>query len=323
MSNRITYSQAFQSGVREEMSRDANIFILGTDLFERGGHFAQVKGLGPEFGPSRVRDTPISEAAMVAAGVGAALNGTRPIVEMNFVDFALGAMDEIVNQAAKIRYMWGVPVPLVIRATSGVAFFAAQHNNSLEAWFCHMPGLAVAAPYTPFDTKALIKTALRSEDPVVFLMHKKLSGVKGEVGGPDDLISFGQAVIRRPGRHATVVSYSYMVEKALSAAANLAREGINIEVIDLRTPFPLDLETIESSVKKTGRLVVAEEAPRHGGVSAEVAAAVQESVFSYLDKPILRVGARHSPIPHSPPLIETIVPQASHIEQAVRYSLGP
>lgn len=321
MSEELTYSQAYRAGVREEMERDPAIMILGTDLFERGGHFAQVHGLGPEFGEKRVRDTPISEAAMVAAGVGSALNGLRPIVELNFIDFAFGAMDEIANQAAKIRHMWGVPVPLVIRATSGVALSAAQHNNSLEAWFCHMPGLAVAMPSTPADAKGLIKTALRADDPVIFMMHKRLTGAKGPVGGPDELVPFGQAAVRRTGKDATLVSYSHMVETSLSAADALSKDGIDVEVIDLRTPFPLDLDTIETSVKKTGRLVVASEAPRLGGVGSEIAASIQESVFFYLDQPVIRVGAPHVPIPHSPPLIEALVPQPADIERAIRLSL--
>jgi acetoin:2,6-dichlorophenolindophenol oxidoreductase subunit beta len=321
MSEVLTYSQAFQAGVREEMERDPSILILGTDLFERGGHFAQVHGLGPEFGSKRVRDTPISEAAMVAAGVGAALNGARPLVELNFIDFAFGAMDEIANQAAKIRHMWGRSVPLVIRATSGVATSAAQHNNSLEAWFAHTPGLAVAMPSNPSDTKGLIKTALRADDPVIFMMHKRLTGAKGPAGGPDDLVPFGQAAIRRVGKDVTVVTYSHMVETALTAASELSQEGIDVEVIDLRTVFPLDLETVESSVKKTGRVVVASEAPRQGGIGAEVAAAIQENVFFYLDAPVRRVGARHAPIPHSMPLVEAIVPGVADIRRAVLLTL--
>ena len=323
MSNELTYSQAFQDGVREEMERDPSIIILGTDLFERGGHFAQVFGLGAEFGDQRVRDTPISEAAMVAAGVGAALNGARPIVELNFIDFAFGAMDEIANQAAKIRHMWGAPVPLVIRATSGVAFGAAQHNNSLEGWFSEMPGLAVAMPSTPADTKGLIKTALRSDDPVIFMMHKRLTGAKGPAGRPDELIPFGVASIRRPGSDVTLVSYSHMVETSLVAAAVLADEGVDVEVIDLRTTFPLDLDMIETSVKKTGRVVVASEAPGYGGVAAEVAASIQEHCFFYLDQPVTRISGARSPIPHSPPLIEALVPQASDIAATVRRVMAP
>lgn len=313
----MTLAQAFHAGVREEMARDGSIFILGTDLYIRGGHWAQVKGIGPEFGIERVRDTPISEAAMVAAGVGAALNGMRPIVDLNFIDFVFGAMDELVNQAAKIRYMWGRPVPIVIRATAGVAFGAAQHNNSLEAWFAHTPGLLVAYPSTPGDTKGLIKAALRGEDPVVFLMHKTQSGDRGEVGGPDEIVPFGEAVVRRQGTTVTVAAYSVMVSRALKAAEILAERGIDVEVIDLRTVFPLDYATIEASVKNTGRLVVAGEAPRLGSITAEIAAAIQEAVFGYLDAPVVRVGAAHSPIPHSPVLFQAIAPQVADVQRAI------
>ena len=174
--------------------------MLGTDLYERGGHWAQVTGLGPQFGRGRVRNAPISEAAMVAAGVGAAMNGLRPVVDLNFLDFAFGAMDEIVNQAAKVRYWWGMPVPLVVRGTTGFAGGGAQHNNPVETWFCHVPGLLVAMPSTPWDAKGLIKTALRGEDPVIFGMHKMLTGARGKAGGPEDLVPFGRAVVRRPGQ---------------------------------------------------------------------------------------------------------------------------
>jgi pyruvate dehydrogenase E1 component beta subunit len=321
MSASLTLSQAFQQGVSEEMKRDPTVFVMGTDLYERGGHWAQVKGLGAEFGPERIRDTPISEAAMIAAGVGAALNGMRPIVDLNFIDFVFGGMDEVINQAAKVRYMWGVPVPLVIRGTAGVAFGAAQHNNSLEAWFSHMPGLLVATPATPADTKGLIKSALRGEDPVIFLMHKMLTAARGSVGGPDDLVPFGRALVVREGRDVTVAAYSIMVSKALQAADNLAGQGIEAEVVDLRTPFPLDLDTVEASVRKTNRLIVAGEAPRHGSITSEVAASAQEAVFDYLDAPVLRVGAAHAPIPHSPPLIEALIPQVADVERAVRYAV--
>jgi acetoin:2,6-dichlorophenolindophenol oxidoreductase subunit beta len=316
-----TLSQAYQQGVSEEMQRDPAVFVIGTDLYERGGHWAQVKGLGAEFGPERIRDAPISEAAMLAAGVGAALNGMRPIVDLNFIDFVFGGMDEVINQAAKIRYMWGVPVPVVIRGTAGVAFGAAQHNNSLEAWFSHMPGLLVATPATPADTKGLIKSALRGEDPVIFLMHKMLTAARGPVGGPDDLVPFGRAVVVREGKDATVVAYSIMVSKVLKAAENLATQGIEIEVIDLRTPFPLDLDTVEASVRKTNRLIVAGEAPRNGSIVSEVAASAQEAVFDFLDGPVLRVGADHAPIPHSPPLMEALIPQVEDVERAVRYAV--
>lgn len=317
MNSLHTLSQAFQEGVREEMGRDESIFILGTDLYIRGGHWAQVQGLGPEFGRDRVRDTPISEAAMMAAGVGSALNGMRPIVDLNFVDFIFGAIDEVVNQAAKIRYMWGAPVPLVVRATAGVAFGGAQHNNSVEAWFAHMPGLFVAMPATPADTKGLIKSALRGQDPVIFLMHKMLSGVRGEVGGPDDMVPLGKAQICRSGNDVTLVTYSITVKKGLEAAELAAAKGIDVEVIDLRTVFPLDLGLIETSVKKTNRLVVAGEAPLFGSIASEVAASIQEALFDYLDAPVVRVGGEHTPIPYSPPLFDAVIPQSADIAQGI------
>lgn len=313
-----TYSQAFAQGMREEMARDDRIFALGTDLYDRGGHFGQVFGLGKEFGIERIRDMPISEAAMVAAGVGSALNGMRPVVDLNFIDFAFGAMDEIVNQAAKMRYMFGTPVPIVIRGTSGVALYAAQHNNSLESVFAHLPGLLVATPSTPADTKGLLKTALRGQDPVIFMMHKRLSGTRGEVGGPDDLVPFGQAAIRRTGSDVTIVAYSQMVLKAMEAATALAATGIEAEVIDLRTVMPLDFATVAESVRKTGRLVSATEEPTFASIASEVAARTQETVFDWLAGPVVCVGAKHSPIPHSPTLIDVVIPQAADIERAAR-----
>jgi pyruvate/2-oxoglutarate/acetoin dehydrogenase E1 component len=314
----MTLSQAFAEGVAEEMERDPAVFVVGTDLFIRGGHWAQVKGLGERFGRERIRDAPISEAAMVGAGVGAALNGMRPIVDLNFIDFVFGAMDEVVNQAAKIRYMWDVPVPLVIRGTAGIAFGAAQHNNQIESWFAHMPGLLVATPSTPADAKGLIKSALRGADPVVFLMHKMQTGLRGEVGGPDELVPYGRAAVRREGADVTLVGYSVMATKALEAAQRLEREGIDCDVIDLRTVFPLDLQAVAASVRKTGRLVVAGESTRIGSIASEVAAAIQESCFDDLDAPIERVGAVHAPIPHSPALFKALVPDVDDIARAAR-----
>jgi pyruvate dehydrogenase E1 component beta subunit len=314
----MTLSQGFALGIAEEMRRDPTVFVLGTDLLRRGGHWAQVRGLGEQFGPERIRDAPISEAAMMATGVGAALNGMRPIVDLNFADFVFGAIDELVNQAAKVRYMWGAPVPLVVRGTNGVAGGAAQHNNSVEAWFAHVPGLVVAMPATAGDAKGLIKTALRGEDPVVFLMHKLLTGRRGEVGGEDELVPFGQAAVRRSGADVTVVCWSAMVHRALDAAERLAGDGIDCEVLDVRTLFPLDIETIAASARKTGRIVVAEEAPRFAGAGAEIAALVQERCFDWLDAPVTRVGAPRVPIAHSPALWQHVVPDAAAIAAAVR-----
>jgi acetoin:2,6-dichlorophenolindophenol oxidoreductase subunit beta len=317
----VTAGQAFQQGLAEEMERDSSIFVLGTDLFIRGGHFAQVKGIGPRFGHDRVIDAPISEAAMVAAGVGAALNGMRPLIDLNFIDFAFGAMDEIANQAAKASYLWGRPVPMVIRASSGVALYAAQHNNSLEAWFMHMPGLITVMPSNAADTKGIIKSSVRSDDPVIFLMHKRLTGVRGEVGGPDELVPLGRAAIARPGSDVTIVSSGIVVNKVLKAADVLANVGVEAEVIDLRTIFPLDAQLIEDSVRKTGRVLVVTEEPPFASVASEIAATVQEEVFEYLDAPVQRVTAAHSPIPHSPGLMEALIPQVDTIVSAVRGSM--
>lgn len=314
----VTYSQAFQQGMHEEMERNDRIFVIGTDIYDRGGHFAQLKGLGERFGHERVRDAPISEAAMVAAGVGAALNGCHPMVDLNFMDFAYGAMDEIINQAAKIRYMWGRPVPLVVRATAGVAGGGAQHNNSLQAWFASTPGLTVVFPSRAWDVKGLIKSALRTDDPVIFMMHKRLSGARGEAGGPDDLVPIGSARVVRPGEHVTVITYGYSVLVAEKAAEKLAADGIDIEVIDLRTLFPLDLDTILASVRRTGRVVVMDEAPKHGSLAAEIAATIQEEAFFYLDQPVRRVSGAHVPIPHSPPLLEAVLPNEEDLAAAVR-----
>ena len=321
MSELVTVGQAFQQGLREEMTRDETVFVLGTDLFIRGGHFAQVKGIGPEFGRDRVIDAPISEAAMVAAGVGAAMNGMRPLIDLNFIDFAFGAMDEIANQAAKARYLWGKPVPLVIRASSGIALYAAQHNNSLEAWFMHTPGLVVVMPSNARDTKGILKSALRGDDPVVFFMHKRLTGARGEVGGPDELVPIGKAAVVREGRSATLVSGGIVVGKVMRAAEALARDGIEVEVIDLRTIFPLDTETIEASVRKTGRLIVVTEEPPYASVASEIAASLQESVFEYLDAPVARLTAAHAPIPHAPNLMEALIPQVEDVVRTVRRSL--
>jgi pyruvate/2-oxoglutarate/acetoin dehydrogenase E1 component len=313
----LTYSAAFAEGVAEEMATNPDIFVIGTDLVERGGHWAQVKGLAQQMGPGRVFDTPISEAAMVATGVGAAVAGLHPIVDLNFIDFAFGAMDEIANQAAKVKFMLGRPVPLVIRATAGIAHGGPQHNNSLEAWFMHMPGLVVAVPFRPYDAKGLIKTALRAAEPVIFLMHKRLTGVRGPVGGPDDLVAFGSAHISREGDGCTIVTYGAAVDKAMQAADVLAASGVSAEVIDLRTLVPLDLATITASARKTGHVVVLDEAPKFAGPSAEIAAAVQEAAFEYLDAAVTRVGAWHSAVPEGPGQFDQLLPSVDDVVRAV------
>jgi acetoin:2,6-dichlorophenolindophenol oxidoreductase subunit beta len=321
MSDLFTVGQAFQQGLSEEMERNDSVFVLGTDLFIRGGHFAQVKGVGPRFGHDRVIDAPISEAAMVAAGVGAAMNGMRPVIDLNFIDFAFGAMDEIANQAAKARYLWGKPVPLVIRASSGVSLFAAQHNNSLESWFMHTPGLVVVMPSNAQDTKGLLKSALRGDDPVIFFMHKRLTGSRGVVGGSEDLVPIGKAAVLREGSDVTLVAAGIVVNKLVKAADELAKEGIGAEVIDLRTIFPLDFETVTESVRKTGRAVIVSEEPPYASVASEIAASVQEGVFEYLDAPVQRLTAAHTPIGHAPNLMEAVIPQVEHVVASVRESI--
>jgi pyruvate dehydrogenase E1 component beta subunit len=318
VSEQLTYSQAYRAGLAEEMADNDRIFVMGTDILLRGGHFAQVFGLGESFGAERIRDVPISEAAMIAAGVGSALGGMRPVVDLNFQDFAFGGMDELCNQAAKIGYMFEVPVPLVVRATNGIAAGGAQHNNVIESWFAEIPGLNVAVPATPEDAKGLIKTALHLDSPVMFLMHKVLTGLRGEVGGPDVRVPFGVAKIVREGTDATLVAYGVTVRTCVQAAERLAEEGVSVEVIDLRTLYPLDRETVVESVRKTGRAVMVDESAGYGGVSAEIAASLQASAFDYLAGPILRVHAPHSPVPQSPPLLEALLPDSAKVATAVR-----
>jgi acetoin:2,6-dichlorophenolindophenol oxidoreductase subunit beta len=298
------------------MAANPDIFVIGTDLIHRGGHWAQVKGLADLLGPGRIFDSPISEAAMVATGVGAAMAGLHPIVDLNFVDFAFGAMDEIANQAAKVEFMLNRPVPLVIRATAGVAHGGPQHNNSLEAWFMHMPGLMVAVPSNPYDAKGLIKTSLRMNDPVVFLMHKRLTGVRGLVGGPDDLVPFGAANVVQVGGDCTIVTYGAALATALQAAEILAGSGVSAEVIDVRTLAPLDLDTITASARKTGHVVVLDEAPKFAGPSAEIAAAVQEAAFEYLDAPVTRVAARRLQVPEGAGGYEQVLPAVEDVVRA-------
>jgi pyruvate/2-oxoglutarate/acetoin dehydrogenase E1 component len=318
----LTYSAGFASGVAEEMARNPDIFVIGTDLVHRGGHWAQIKGLVEIVGPGRVFDAPISEAAMVATGVGAAMAGMHPIVDLNFVDFAFGAMDEIANQAAKIPFMLGRPVPLVVRATAGVAHGGPQHNNSLESFFMNLPGMNVLVPAFPYDVKGLIKTALRTQEPVMFLMHKRLTGTRGPVGGDDELVPFGSANVVRTGTDCTVITYGGGVAKALAASEKLDEEGTSSEVIDLRTLSPLDVATCVASVKKTGRAIVLDEAPKIAGPGAEIAATVQELAFEYLDAPIGRLGAVQTVIPESPALLDKVLPTADDVVAAVRHTFA-
>jgi len=319
----VTYAEALNRALREEMRRDPAVFVMGEDVagWGGGGVFGVTRGLVDEFGAERVRDTPISEEAIAAVAVGAAATGSRPVAEIMYVDFIGLAMEPIVNQAAKLRYMFGgkARVPLVIRAQEGAGRGnAAQHSQSLEAWFCHIPGLKVVTPSTPADAKGLLKGAIRDDNPVIFLEHKALYFSKGPVADGDHTVPLGVADIKRVGRDVTVVGIHTMVGKALKAADELAEQGIELEVIDPRTLVPLDEQTIIESVKKTGRLIVSHEAYTRGGYGAEIISRVIEAAFDYLDAPPLRVCARDVPVPYSEVLETAALPQVQDLVAAAK-----
>ena len=319
----ITYAEALNEALREEMRRDGSVFVMGEDVavWGGGGIFGVTKGLVEEFGPERVRDTPISEEAIAAVAVGAAATGSRPVAEIMYVDFIGLAMEPIVNQAAKLRYMFGgkARVPLVIRAQEGAGRGnAAQHSQSLEAWFCHIPGLKVVTPSTPADAKGLLKSAIRDDNPVIFLEHKALYFTKGAVPAGDVTIPLGVAEIKRSGGDITVVGVHTMVGKALQAAEQLATDGIELEVIDPRSLVPLDEAAIVDSVKKTGRLIVSHEAYTRGGYGGEIISRVVEAAFDYLDAPPVRVCARDVPVPYSAVLETAALPQVDDLVAAAR-----
>jgi 2-oxoisovalerate dehydrogenase E1 component len=319
----VTYALAIQQTLREEMARDQSVVVLGEDVTI--GVFGVTMGLVSEFGEARVLDTPISENIIAGAAVGAAMTGLRPVAEIEFSDFLTCCMDPIINQAAKLRFMTAgqVKVPLVIRTNSGAGFSAAaQHSQSLEALFMHVPGLIVAAPSTPKDAKGLLATAIRSDNPVLFFENKALYFTSGEVPQGEFLIPFGKADIKRAGKDVTVVAFSAMVQKALAVAEKLQQEGVSVEVIDPRTLVPLDKEAIITSVKKTGRLVIIEEGCLTCGFGAEVAALVGKEAFDHLDAPIERVAALDTPVPFAPVLEQTVIPNEEKIEAAIRAVLG-
>ncbi|MEM3694944.1 MAG: alpha-ketoacid dehydrogenase subunit beta [Candidatus Bathyarchaeia archaeon] len=319
---KITYREALREALREEMQRDPTVFLLGEDIGKYwGGAFKVTEGLAEEFGEERVRDTPISESAIIGTGVGAAITGMRPVAEIMFGDLTALAMDQIANQAAKIRYMFGgqAKCPLVIRTPFGAGVnIASHHSQSLEAWFMHVPGLYVAVPSTPYDVKGLLKSAIRGNNPVMFCEHKLLYPVEGEVPEGEYTIPFGVADVKREGADATIVATLYMVHKALNAAKKLESEGISVEIVDPRTLTPLDKQTIIKSVKKTGRLVIVSEDCKTAGVSAEIAAVVAEEAIDYLDAPIKRVAEPDTPIPFSPPLEQYVIPDEKAIIKAVK-----
>lgn len=317
----IEYREAIREAVIEEMDKDKSVFLIGEDIGVYGGAFRAYKGLLEKYGPERVVNTPISEIGIVGAGVGAALTGQRPIVEIMFIDFTTLAMDQIVNQAAKIRYMTGdsLNVPMVIRTQGGAGRgVAAQHSQSLEAWFYHVPGLKVVMPATSYDVKGLLKTAIRDDNPVVFLEHKMIYLLKGEVPEEEYTIPFGEADIKREGSDITIVAYSNMLFKSLEAAKELEKDGISCEVVDPRTLVPLDIDTIIDSVKKTGRLVVVTEACKRGSVASDISAKVTEKAFDWLDAPVKIVAGLNTPIPYNSTLEQASIPHTKDIVAAVK-----
>lgn len=318
----VTYRAAVAQALSEEMERDPNVILLGEDVGRFGGAMAATKGLYDRFGPTRVIDTPISEAAIIGTALGASITGLRPVAEIMFIDFTAIAMDQIANQVAKARYMSGgqVAAPLVIRTQGGAGkSYAAQHSQNLEVWFAAIPGLHVVMPATPADAKGLLKSAIRSDDPVMVVENKLLYGDTGEVpSSPDFLVPIGRAEVVRPGRSATVVSYSRQLLEALRAAEACAESGIECEVIDLKSVSPLDIETVLLSVRKTGRVVVVEEGHRSFGVGAELSAEITERAFDVLRAPVVRVASLDNPIPFSPVLEKATIPDAEKIARAVK-----
>jgi len=318
----IKYREAISEALREEMIRDKTVFVMGEDVGQFGGVFQATATLYKDFGASRVLDTPISEAAIVGAALGSALAGLRPVAEIMFVDFTSIAMDQIANQCAKFHFMTGgqAIIPLVIRTQGGVGIGdAAQHSQSLEAWHTHIPGLKVVMPSTPADAKGLLKASIRDDNPVVFIEHKMLYLNEGPVPEDDDyMIPIGKADIKREGEDVTIIAWSKMVVDSLEAADDLEKEGIQAEVVDLRTLNPLDLETILISVKKTSKVVIVHEACKTGGFGGEVAALIMENAFDYLDAPVERVTGLDTPIPYAEPLYRAVIPNPDWIKQGVK-----
>ncbi len=324
----LGYREALREAMREELARDESVFLLGEDIADPfGGSYKVTLGLSTEFGANRVRNTPLAEEAILGAALGSALTGMRPVAEIMYVDFMTNCIDMVVNQAAQIRYMSGgqVKVPLVVRTQGGAGrSSAAQHAKSLEAWFCHIPGLKVVMPATPYDAKGLLKAAIRDDNPVMFIEHKMLTmeSVTGPVPEDDYVVPLGVASVCREGEDVTVIATSGMVRRALSAAEQLEAEGISVEIIDPRTLVPLDEETILASVRKTNRVVIAHEAFERGGFGGELAALIGNKAFDDLDAPIERVAATNTPIPFAPNLEDVVIPGTERIVAAVRKVTG-
>ena len=321
----LTLAQAVREALAEEMRRDSRVFILGEDIAEAGHPFKVLTGLVEEFGPERVLDTPISEAGFTGVAVGAAMTGLRPVVDIMFGDFVTLIMDQMVNQAAKVHYMSGGKwrVPMVLRTTLGATRrSAAQHSQSLHAWFCHIPGLKVALPSTPYDAKGLLKTAIRDENPVAFFEDKMMYRLKGPVPEEEYTIPLGAADIKREGTDITIVATSSMVQVALGAAKLLEEAAISAEVVDPRTLWPLDEKTLINSARKTSRVIVMDEGYGRYGVAAEIASVISEGAFFDLEAPVKRLGAMHVPIPFSPPLEDATVPTEQSVFEAARAMCG-
>jgi len=316
----MTYLDAIRQGIWEEMERDPNVFLLGEDIGAYGGAFKVTAGMLEKFGEARVIDTPICESAIVGAAVGAALMGLRPVAEMQFMDFISCGFDQIVNMAAKIHYRWGPAVPLVIRGPSGAGVHGGPfHSQSNEMWFVHTPGLKVVIPATAYDAKGLIKAAIRDDNPVIFFEHKYLyRRIKEEVPEDDYTVPLGQAAVRREGRDITVITYGAMVWTALEAAAELEKEGLSLEVVDLRTLLPYDEQAVLASVRRCNKVILLHEDTRTGGMAGELAALITEKAFEDLDGPIVRVTAPDTPVPFSPPLEEYFLPNAQKVIEAAR-----
>jgi len=321
----IMYRDAIREALAEEMRANPRVFVMGEDVAAHGGNFLVTTGLYEEFGEGRIFDTPLSESVLVGAGVGAAMLGMRPVVEVMYADFAAIAMDALVNHAAKVSYMSGgaVMAPMVVRMAYGAGRRSgAHHSQSVESWLTNVAGLTIVAPSTAYDAKGLLKAAIRTPNPVVFLEHKLLYAKKSEVPEGEYTVPLGLADVKRTGEDVTLIAFGRMVDVCLSAARTLVKEGISVEVVDLRSLQPLDEETILASVKKTGRLVIVHEAPVRGGFGSEVAAVVSEKALGYLDSPIKRVGAPWVPVPFSPSLEDAYLPQESDVVAAAKSVLA-
>jgi pyruvate/2-oxoglutarate/acetoin dehydrogenase E1 component len=323
--SQLSMSRALRAALHEEMARDPQVILIGEDLGKKGGSFGITQGLLDEFGSKRVIDTPISEAGFVGMAVGAAMRGLRPVVEIMFIDFIGVCMDQVMNQAAKIRYMTGgqVKVPMVIRAPMGSGLRnAGQHSQCLEGLFTQIPGLKVVCPATPADAKGLLKTAIRDDDPVVFIEHKSLYAIKGETPDGEGLIPLGQAALKRTGSDVTIITWSRQVLTTLEAARELEQDGIATEVLDLRSLVPLDWEAIKESVLKTHKVVIVQEGCKRSGYAGEISAQIMEELFDELDAPVMRVAALNVVPPFSPPLEDASLPQVADIVAAVKKVVG-